>query len=109
MAERINKENFSGKVLENALPVLVDFYSDSCVPCKMLSPLLGDLEDETEGKLAIYKINVSYDGEIAERYGVQGTPTLIYFESGAEKARKLGAPKRDDLYDWVAELAGLEL
>ena len=46
MAQRINKDNFEEKVLKNPLPVLVDFYSDSCIPCKQLSPVLGDIEDE---------------------------------------------------------------
>ena len=43
MAQRINKDNFEEKVLKNPLPVLVDFYSDSCIPCKQLSPVLGDI------------------------------------------------------------------
>ena len=42
MAERINQEQFAQKVLENDNPVLVEFYSDSCIPCKQLSPILGE-------------------------------------------------------------------
>ena len=50
MAQRINKDNFEEKVLKSPLPVLVDFYSDSCIPCKQLSPVLGDIEDEQIGR-----------------------------------------------------------
>lgn len=101
MAERINKDNFEEKVLKSSIPVLVDFYSDSCVPCKMLSPILGDLEEEREGKLAVYKVNVNYDAELVEQYGVMGAPTLILFEQGEIKDRKTGAVKKNVLTEWI--------
>ena len=72
MAQRINKDNFEEKVLKSPLPVLVDFYSDSCIPCKQLSPVLGDIEDEREDTLSVYKVNVNYDMELAEKYDVMG-------------------------------------
>lgn len=101
MAERINKDNFEDKVLKSSIPVLVDFYSDSCIPCKMLSPVLGDLEEEREGQLAVYKVNVNYDSELAERYGVMGAPTLILFSQGEVKEKRTGAVKKDVLADWI--------
>lgn len=104
MAERINKNNFVEKVIQSAQPVLVDFYSDSCIPCKMLSPLLGELEDEKEGSLSVYKVNINFDGELAEEYSVMGAPTLIFFENGAIRDRRTGALKQDDLFDWIEGL-----
>ena len=53
MAERIKLQDFDEKVLNNPLPVLVDFYSDSCVPCKRLAPVIGTVEDEKAGELAV--------------------------------------------------------
>ena len=55
MALRINAENFEEKVLKADKPVLVDFYSDTCIPCKQMACILGDLEDENEDALYIYK------------------------------------------------------
>lgn len=104
MAERINTENFREKVLESAIPVLVDFYSDSCIPCKMLSPILGDLEDEQEGRLSVYKVNVNYDAQLVEEYSVMGAPTLILFDKGQVKGRKTGAVKADELNDWIKKI-----
>ncbi|MBR1851917.1 MAG: thioredoxin fold domain-containing protein [Lachnospiraceae bacterium] len=101
MAERINQSNFQGKVLEEPGLVLVDFYSDSCVPCKKLAPALGELEDEHEGELKIYKVNTNYDEEIAAQYNVKGTPTLLLFRNGQIADRKVGALSQDDLFDWV--------
>lgn len=101
MAERINKDNFEEKVIRSSIPVLVDFYSDSCVPCKMLSPVLGDLEEEREGKLAVYKVNVNYEAELVERYSVMGAPTLILFSEGEVIGKKMGAQKKDALTEWI--------
>ena len=101
MAERINKDSFEDKVLKSSIPVLVDFYSDSCVPCKMLSPVLGDIEEEREGQLAVYKVNVNYDAELVERYGVKGAPTLILFSQGDVKDIRTGTVKKDVLTEWI--------
>lgn len=59
MAARVNSDNFNELVLESGLPVLVDFYSDSCIPCKMMAGVIGDIEDDYEGKLNVYKVNVN--------------------------------------------------
>lgn len=103
MAERITRNNFEEKVLKNELPVLVDFYSDSCVPCKMLAPVLGELEEERGNQLAVYKVNVNFDAELAEHYGVMGVPTLMLFSRGEIKGKRTGALKRDALTEWVDE------
>ena len=50
MAKRVSKDDFEKEVLQSELPVIVDFYSDSCIPCKQLSPILGDIEDDYEDR-----------------------------------------------------------
>ena len=97
MAQRINKDNFEEKVLKSPLPVLVDFYSDSCIPCKQLSPVLGDIEDEREDTLSVYKVNVNYDMELAEKYDVMGVPALRLFVQGEVKAERAGAAGKADI------------
>ncbi len=103
MAVRVSKVDFEEKVLKEALPVLVDFYSDSCVACKKLAPVLGNAEDEYEDKIKVYKVNTNFDGELAESYGVQANPTLIFFKDGEEAGRKVGALKPADLNSWIEE------
>ena len=51
MAARVSKDNFEAEVLQASIPVLVEFYSDSCIPCKQMSPILGDIEDDYEDRL----------------------------------------------------------
>ncbi len=102
MALRIGKNNFEEKVLKSSLPVLVDFYSDSCIPCKMISPILGDLEDEHEGTLEVYKVNVNFDTELAKQYDVLSVPTLITFQNGEVKGRLTGAVTRQALEELLS-------
>ena len=104
MAQRINKDNFEEKVLKSPLPVLVDFYSDSCIPCKQLSPVLGDIEDEREDTLSVYKVNVNYDMELAEKYDVMGVPALRLFVQGEVKAERAGAAGKADIEVWIDEV-----
>ena len=103
MAARVSKADFDDKVLGSSLPVLVDFYSDSCVPCKRMSPVVGDVEDEREGSLSVYKVNINFDTEIAESYDVQSVPTLLLFDKGSEMARQSGAVRKPQLVEWIEE------
>ncbi|MBQ1388503.1 MAG: thioredoxin [Clostridia bacterium] len=96
MALRANGENFDKEVLGSELPVLVDFYSDSCVPCKMLAPVLSQIESE-HSEIKVVKVNVNFDIELAERFEVQAAPTLIFFKNGEEKARHRGAVRKDEI------------
>ena len=101
MAARITKADFEEKVLKADKPVLVDFYSDSCIPCKQLSPILGDIEDEYEDKLHVYKVNVNYDEELAAEYNVMSSPTLILFKNGSKADIKRGLVKKPELAEWL--------
>lgn len=104
MAARISKDDFEQKVLQSELPVIVDFYSDSCIPCKQLSPILGDIEDDYEDKLKVFKVNVNYDAELAEQYQVLASPTLIFFKEGKEADRIRGLVKKPELAEHVETL-----
>ena len=104
MAQRIGQTDFEEKVLQEKLPVLVDFYSDSCVPCKQLSPVLGDLEEEYEEKIRVYKVNVNYEEALTAEYQVMGAPTLILFQDGKVMGKRSGFVKKADLIEWMEGL-----
>ena len=100
MSERLNKGNFDSSINQEKL-VLVDFYSDSCIPCKRLNPILAELEKVYADKAAFYKVNVNFDFELAEQYGVMSAPTLILFKAGKEIDRKTGFQLKENLEDWI--------
>lgn len=103
MAARISKDNFEAEVLNSELPVLVEFYSDSCIPCKQMSPILGDIEDDYEDKLKVVKVNVNFDAELAERYSVMASPTILLFKDGQEVERARGLTKRPQLEELIGK------
>ena len=81
MAVRVSKADFEEKVLKEALPVLVDFYSDSCVACKKLAPVLGNAEDDYEDKIKVYKVNTNFDVKLAEQYEEKSTDAVSHIVS----------------------------
>lgn len=101
MARRITKDNFKEAVLDSTLPVLVDFYSDSCIACKKLAPVLGELEDNYEGKLSVVKINTNFDSELSSEFGIMSNPTLILFVEGENVGKKVGISSYQELENWI--------
>ena len=97
MAARVSKDNFEAEVLQASIPVLVEFYSDSCIPCKQMSPILGDIEDDYEDRLKVVKVNANFDGELAEQYSVMVSPTILFFKDGKEAERVRGLIKKPEL------------
>ena len=104
MAARVNQQQFQQEVLESSIPVLVEFYSDSCIPCTQMSPILSELEEAYAGKLKVVKVNVNFDQGLAAEYQVMASPTILFFQEGTEVRRSRGLQKMADLEDIVKEL-----
>ncbi|MCI5849920.1 MAG: thioredoxin family protein [Lachnoclostridium sp.] len=104
MAARVSKESFENEVLKCDIPVVVEFYSDSCIPCKQLSPILGGIEDDYEDRVKVVKVNVNYDYELTSEYQVMASPTIIIFKDGKEVQRVRGLVKRPELEELVNQI-----
>lgn len=75
-------ETFEQDVLKSELPVLLDFWSPSCMPCQVISGLLRELGPEYAGRINIFKLNVFENVETARRFHIRGVPTLVFFKGG---------------------------
>ena len=97
MAERVTIDNFDEKVKNFSGLALVEFYSDSCVPCKIMSHVLSALDTQFAEKLFVAKVNTAFDSELVEQYEVRGTPTFLLIKNGEVAERFTGARKKEEL------------
>ena len=87
--------------IRSEILVMADFYEKWCSPCKMQSPVLFDFAKSAVGKVKIIKVDVDANAEIADRYKIESIPTLVLFENGDEKERKIGLTTRPELSDML--------
>lgn len=92
----VNDGNFQQEVLDSDIPVLVDFWAEWCGPCRMISPVIGEISDEYSGKLKVCKLNVEECPQTAAKYNIMNIPALMVFKNGEVVDKAVGAiPKRD--------------
>ena len=96
-----------GDVVERArLPVLVDLWAPWCGPCRAVSPALENLARERAGRIKLVKVNVDESPTTANRFGVQGIPTLLVLDRGTAVARQTGAAPEAALRQWLDQALG---
>jgi len=99
-------EDFESRVLGADKPALVDFYSNSCGPCRRLAPTIEKLAKQYEGRAVIAKVTVDKLPQLAARYGIQGIPAVLFFKNGQEAQRLVGLRSRDAYTAVLDKLAG---
>lgn len=87
---KITEHNFEEEILESDTPVIIDFYADWCMPCKMMAPVFENLSEEYNGRLKFCKVNTDEYPEISSEFGIQGIPALVIVSDGKEKGRIVG-------------------
>ena len=88
---------FKDEVLENDLPVLVDFWAPWCGPCRMVAPVVEELAEEYDGKVSFYKLNTDDNPQVATTYGIRSIPTLLVFKGGEPVGQIVGFRPKGDL------------
>ena len=85
----ITLENFEAEVIQSDKPVLVDFWAPWCGPCRMLSPVVGEIAEE-RSDIKVGKVNVDEQEDLAVRFGIMSIPTLIVFKNGEVVKKTMG-------------------
>ena len=97
--EILNSNQFEEKVLKNNKKVLVDFFATCCGPCRMLAPILEQVQGETN--VEIVKVDVDESMDLARKYGIMSIPTMILFENGEEKDRVTGLRQKSQILSLI--------
>lgn len=91
----VTTDNFEQEVLGADVPVIVDFWAEWCVPCKMIHPILEEIEKEYSGQIKVAEVDVDNHGELASQFNIISIPTLLLFKDGTVVNQQVGAgPKQ---------------
>jgi thiol-disulfide isomerase/thioredoxin len=104
----IDAARYEAEVLKSTLPVVLDFYSTECPPCEALAPKFESVAEQFAGKARFVKVFRQGNRELAQRLGVTGSPTLVFFKGGAEVGERMSGEeiKKSALKAGVEALLG---
>ena len=97
----VNEINFEEEVLNYNGSVLVDFYTDSCPPCQMMTPVIDQLAEEVSDTVKIVKVDASENSLLAEKFQVNSVPTFLLIEDGMVQKTRNGAIPPAQLKSWM--------
>lgn len=98
MTKAITQANFEETVVKSQVPFLVDFYSTTCGPCKMLAPVLDKISEETT-EFQIGKVCVDEEMPLAMKFSVRVVPTMLIYKDGECVEKVEGFRDKDELLD----------
>ena len=118
MLEHLTKDTFKEKVFnfeankdwkfEGDKPCLIDFYADWCQPCKIVAPILEELNTEYNGEINIYKVNTEQEQELAGMFGIKSIPSLLFVPKDAQPQMAMGALPKDTLEKAIKDVLKVE-
>ncbi len=118
MLEHLTKETFKEKVFnfevnrewkyEGTKPCMIDFYADWCGPCKMVAPVLEELQKEYGESLVIYKVDTEDQQELAGMFGIQSIPSLLFVPLDGQPQMAMGALPKQTFVKAIADVLKVE-
>ena len=118
MLEHLTKDTFKEKVFnfeenkewkfEGDKPCLIDFYADWCQPCKIIAPILEELQNEYNGDINIYKVNTEQEQELAGMFGIKSIPSLLFVPQDEQPQMAMGALPKDTLEKAIKDVLKVE-
>ena len=117
--EHLTKESFKEKVFnfelnkewkfEGKVPVIIDFYANWCGPCKMVAPILEELQAEYGEKLNIFKVNTEEQQELSSMFGIQSIPSILFIPIDGQPQMSLGALPKDTFKTAISDVLKVSL
>lgn len=103
---KVTQENFDQEVLQSKMPVLVDFWADWCGPCRMLGPIIEELEKNNQNKVKIVKANIDENSESVQKYNILSIPTVIMFHQGEPVSQIVGVQAKEKYQEEINKTLG---
>jgi len=98
--------NFEQEVLKSDVPVLVDFWAEWCMPCKMIADTIDELAEEYAGRVKVCKLDTDGARDTAMKFSISSIPTLMLFKDGQVEKKYVGLQQKADLKKALDEIAG---
>jgi thioredoxin 1 len=89
-------QNFEAEVLKSSTPVLVDFWAEWCMPCRMLAPTIEKIAKDYAGKVKVGKLDTDANRDVAAKYSISAIPTVILFKDGQVSQKFVGLRQEKD-------------
>ena len=105
LVNKTDVAHFEADVIKSNKPVLVDFWAEWCGPCRTLGPILDDVAKEVGDRATVLKVNVDDNPELAQRFGIRGIPTMIFFKNGQASKTLVGVQAKEEIKKSLEELA----
>jgi len=115
--EHLTLETFKTKVFnfevnqewkyEGSVPCVIDFYADWCAPCRMVAPILEELQKEYDGKVNIYKVNTENEQQLAGMFGIQSIPSLLFVPVNGQPQMAMGALPKESFQKAFVDVFGI--
>ncbi len=94
--KELTDQNFEAEVLKSSVPVLVDFWAEWCMPCRMLAPTIEKIAKDYNGKVKVGKIDTDSNRDMSMKYGISSIPTVILFKDGQVAQKFVGLRQERD-------------
>lgn len=102
----ITDENFEAEVLQSEVPVLVDFWAEWCMPCRMLAPTIDEIAGDYAGKVKVGKMDTDANRNTGIKYQISAIPTVMIFKDGELAKKFVGVTSKGDLAAALDEIVG---
>ncbi len=110
----LNKESFKEQVFDyennkqwkynGSVPAILDFYADWCGPCRMVAPILENVQKEYKGKVQVFKVNTDKEKELAAMFGIRSLPTIVFIPAEGDPQAVLGFRPKEEIEKMITEV-----